>query len=192
MERTFLDLCFLGKLTSTTTSFIVLLFQDFPVLYLRLQVLLPGASEFTLIIGDATLGQVGQTISFTESCMRGCYSQRGPYSCTSSTLWTKIQRGWVTCREMHSETGTKSRLESGSPNPSSSFIWVIFQIKNNTNYYLSSIYSGPGIILDTILTILIYSFSKYLLYIYVPGVIWGGNMVMNRTNQVPFFTELTV
>lgn len=49
------------------------------------------------------------------------------------------------------------------------------------NYYSSSIYLGPAIILETTLPTFIYSFDKHLLHIfYVPGTIREENEVMNK------------
>lgn len=82
-------------------------------------------------------------------------------------VWpSKIQRGWVTCWEMNNQIGTKFELESGSPDSLSSFISGI------PSYYLSSTYSGPDVILDTILTIFIQ--QAFPIHLRCARHIWRG------------------
>lgn len=149
------------------------------VLYLRFQLSLPAALEPTLDHRTCYSGTSGSNHQF--------------YRISSERLSEREPSFILLFNKSRSEKlGDLPKDAQPNRDKIQDVIWVswllilsdnsdIPKTNQNQNYYSSSIYLGPAIILETTLPTFIYSFDKHLLYIfYVPGTIREENMVMNK------------
>lgn len=148
-------------------------------LYLRFQLSLPAALEPTLDHGTCYSGTSGSNHQFYRISSERLF-EREPYLLTSFILLFNKSRS--------EKLGDLPKDAQPNRYKIQAVIWVSWLLILSyysdipkQNYYSSSIYLGPAIILETTLPTFIYSFDKHLLHIfYVPGTIREENEVMNK------------